>query len=47
MSKGPNKIVLLPDDLMFVIPKGTIFTSKVSLNIIIRKISMEFFLRLI
>jgi hypothetical protein len=29
MSKGPNKIILLPDDLMFVMPKGSIFTSKV------------------
>ena len=29
MSKGPNKIVLLPEDLMFVMPKGSIFTSKV------------------
>jgi hypothetical protein len=30
MSKGPNKIILLPDDIMFVMPKGSIFTSKVS-----------------
>lgn len=29
MSKGPNKIILLPDDIMFVMPKGSIFTSKV------------------
>ena len=29
MSRGPNKIILLPDDLMFVVPKGTVFTSKV------------------
>ncbi len=29
MSKGPNKIILLPDDLMFVIPRGTVFTSRV------------------
>ncbi|CAF2069702.1 unnamed protein product [Rotaria magnacalcarata] len=32
MSKGPNKIILLPDDLMFVMPKGSIFTSKVNLK---------------
>ncbi|CAF1149237.1 unnamed protein product [Adineta ricciae] len=32
MSKGPNKIVLLPEDLMFVMPKGSIFTSKVNLR---------------
>jgi hypothetical protein len=32
-SKGPNKIILLPDDLMFVMPKGSIFTSKVCQNI--------------
>ncbi|CAF3674386.1 unnamed protein product [Rotaria sp. Silwood1] len=32
MSKGPNKIILLPDDLMFVMPKGSIFTSKVNLR---------------
>lgn len=32
MSKGPNKIILLPDDLMFVMPKGSIFTSKVCLT---------------
>ncbi|CAF1256193.1 unnamed protein product [Rotaria sordida] len=31
-SKGPNKIILLPDDLMFVMPKGSIFTSKVNLK---------------
>jgi len=29
MSKGPNKIILLPEDLIFVMPKGTVFTSKV------------------
>ena len=29
MSKGPNKIILLPTDLMFVIPRGSVFTSKV------------------
>ncbi len=29
MSKGPNKIILLPDDLMFVMPKATVFTSQV------------------
>jgi hypothetical protein len=34
MSKGPNKIILLPDDLMFVMPKGSIFTSKVCRNFI-------------
>lgn len=33
MSKGPNKIVLLPADLMFVMPKGSIFTSKVCLHL--------------
>ena len=33
MSKGPNKIVLLPDDLMFVVPKGSIFTSKVNASL--------------
>ncbi|CAF4795042.1 unnamed protein product [Rotaria sp. Silwood1] len=32
LSKGPNKIILLPDDLMFVMPKGSIFTSKVNLK---------------
>ncbi|CAF0809266.1 unnamed protein product [Adineta steineri] len=32
MSKGPNKIMLLPEDLMFVMPKGSIFTSKVNLR---------------
>jgi hypothetical protein len=32
MSKGPNKIILLPDDLMFVMPKGSIFTSKANLR---------------
>ncbi|CAF1248529.1 unnamed protein product [Rotaria sordida] len=32
MSKGPNKIILLPDDLMFVMPKGSIFTSKINLR---------------
>lgn len=30
MSKGPNKIILLPTDLMFVVPRGSVFTSKVS-----------------
>lgn len=30
MSKGPNKIILLPDDIIFVMPKGSIFTSKVN-----------------
>lgn len=29
MARGPNKIILLPADLMFVMPKGSIFTSKV------------------
>ncbi|CAF2857562.1 unnamed protein product [Rotaria sp. Silwood2] len=32
LSKGPNKIILLPDDIMFVMPKGSIFTSKVNLK---------------
>ncbi|UJR31984.1 hypothetical protein I4U23_019457 [Adineta vaga] len=32
MSRGPNKIILLPDDIMFVMPKGSIFTSKVNLK---------------
>ncbi|CAF1252073.1 unnamed protein product [Adineta ricciae] len=32
MSRGPNKIILLPDDLMFVMPKGSIFTSKINLK---------------
>jgi len=35
MSRGPNKIILLPDDLMFVIPKVSIFTSKVCSNFIL------------
>ena len=30
MYKGPNKILLLPVDLVFVLPKGSIFTSRVS-----------------
>jgi hypothetical protein len=40
MTLGPNKILLLPDDLIFVAPKSSIFQSRVNL---LRKFLRFFF----